>query len=191
MNQVDENPIGDVSALFLITGIMAAGKSTVAQALAERFDRSVHLRGDSFRRFVVSGRSEMSGAPTPEALEQLRLRYELAAASADRYVEAGFVTVMQDVILGPWLPDVIAMFRTQPVSVVVLAPSAEVVAGREAERPKTGYTTLTPTELDAGLREGTPRLGLWIDNGHQTVAETVQEILDRRAEADVGVHPGS
>ena len=32
--------------VILITGIQAAGKSSVAQAVAERLDRSVHLRGD-------------------------------------------------------------------------------------------------------------------------------------------------
>ena len=71
---------------------MAAGKSTVARLLASRFDRSVHLEGDVFRRFVVSGREEMTPDATPEALEQLRLRYRLAAAAADVYFEAGFVT---------------------------------------------------------------------------------------------------
>ncbi len=98
--------------MFVITGIMAAGKSTVAQALAERFDRAVHLRGDVFRRSVVSGRVDMSSNPSAEALDQLRLRYELAAFCADRYVDAGFVTVMQDVILGPMLIDVMGMFDT-------------------------------------------------------------------------------
>ena len=29
--------------LFLITGVMASGKSTVAQLLAERLEKSVHL----------------------------------------------------------------------------------------------------------------------------------------------------
>jgi predicted kinase len=33
-------------AVFVITGAMASGKSTVAQLLAERFDRAVHVRGD-------------------------------------------------------------------------------------------------------------------------------------------------
>ena len=37
-------------AVVLITGIQAAGKSTVAQELAERLPRSVHVRGDVFRR---------------------------------------------------------------------------------------------------------------------------------------------
>jgi adenylylsulfate kinase-like enzyme len=33
-------------AIVMITGVQAAGKSTVAQALAERLPRSVHVRGD-------------------------------------------------------------------------------------------------------------------------------------------------
>lgn len=173
----------------MITGIMAAGKSTVAQALAERFDRSVHVRGDTFRRFVVSGRAEMSANPTVEALEQLRLRYELAASCADRYVEAGFVTVMQDVILGPMLTDVVAMFRTRPTSVVVLAPPPDEVARREVARAKTGYTRFTPADLDGDLRERTPRVGLWIDSGAMSVDETVQHILDHQDEAIDGT-PG-
>ena len=39
---------------------MAAGKSTIAQALAERLPKSVHLRGDLFRRMIVNGQAEMS-----------------------------------------------------------------------------------------------------------------------------------
>jgi uridine kinase len=35
-------------AIILITGVQAAGKSTVAQSLAERLPRSVHVRGDVF-----------------------------------------------------------------------------------------------------------------------------------------------
>ena len=45
--------------IYLITGVMASGKSTVAQLLAERLPRAVHLRGDVFRRMIVSGREEM------------------------------------------------------------------------------------------------------------------------------------
>jgi len=172
---MEQNP-----RLFVITGIMAAGKSTIAQALAERFERSVHLRGDTFRRFVVSGRADMSPDPSPRAMAQLELRYELAAMCADRYVDTGFVTVMQDVILGPMLPRVIDMFRTRPIALVVLAPSPAAVAARERDRAKVGYRQFTPAELDADLRERTPHLGLWVDNTDLTVEETVQHILDNQ-----------
>jgi predicted kinase len=69
------------SAVVLVTGAMASGKSTVAQLLAERLPRSVHLRGDSFRRMIVSSREEFTPPPTIGATAQLRLRYRPALRS--------------------------------------------------------------------------------------------------------------
>jgi uridine kinase len=69
-------------AVYLITGPMAAGKTTVARLLTARFERGVHLEGDFFRRSIVTGRAEMTSDPSPEALEQLRLRYRLGAISS-------------------------------------------------------------------------------------------------------------
>ena len=125
--------------MFVITGIMAAGKSTVAQALAERFDRSVHLRGDTFRRFVVSGRVEMSPDPSPEAMAQLELRYELAATCADRYVDAGFLTVMQDVILGrPILPEEIGALGLKERKELVIGAINALHPTNDVEEPFPG-----------------------------------------------------
>src|SRR5580765_5173207 len=91
--------------LVLITGISASGKSTVADLLARRFERGVHVKGDIYRRMVVAGRHEMTSAPSDEAWRQLRLRYLLGAATADRYHEAGFSVVVQDVVIGSVLAD--------------------------------------------------------------------------------------
>ncbi|WP_244671326.1 MULTISPECIES: hypothetical protein [Bacillaceae] len=41
--------------IYLITGPMASGKFTVAELMAKKFKRSVHLRGDVFRKMIVSG----------------------------------------------------------------------------------------------------------------------------------------
>ncbi|MWK36018.1 phosphotransferase [Actinomadura sp. J1-007] len=168
------------SAVFLITGVQAAGKSTVAQALAERFPKSAHVRGDAFRRFVVSGREEMDAEPSAEALGQLRLRHRLAADAADTYAEAGFTAVLQDVILGDLLTWTAARVRTRPLYVVVLAPRPDAVAAREASRAKSAYGTFSVADLDGVLRATTPRIGLWLDTSEQTVEETVDEILARR-----------
>lgn len=132
--------------IVVVTGAMAAGKSTVAQLIAERLPRAVHVRGDVFRRMVVSGRVEMGPDPEPEALVQLRLR---------------------------------------PVHVVVLAPRADALAVRASARGKAGYGVWEAEELDRGLRETTPRLGLWLDTSEQTPEETVDEILARLEEARV------
>ena len=72
-------------SIVLVTGIMAAGKSTVSEQLSIRLDRSVHLRGDVFRKMIVNGRADMSAVPGEEALRQLELRYELAVSAAMRY----------------------------------------------------------------------------------------------------------
>lgn len=165
--------------VILTTGIMASGKSSVAQALAERLPTSVHLRGDVFRRMIVNGRVEVEPNPSATALTQLRLRYDLAAGAARAYCAAGFTVVYQDVILGPNLEEVVVCLRPWPVTVVVLCPAAAVVARREAARPKTGYGgPWTIDAVDRVLRDATPRLGLWLDTSTLDVAAIVDAILD-------------
>jgi len=163
-------------SLIVITGSMAAGKSTVAQALAERRPRSVHVRGDAFRRMIVNGRADMGPGASPEALLQLRLRYAAAAQTARLYREAGFDVVLQDVILGPALDDALDLLD-RPFSLVVLCPSIEAVTAREAGRAKTGYGAFTPADLDRVLRVETRRVGLWLDTSELDVDETVDRIL--------------
>ncbi|MEU4476506.1 AAA family ATPase [Micromonospora sp. NPDC023966] len=169
----------ETPAVVLISGIMAAGKSTVAELLARRLPRAVHLRGDVFRRMIVSGRAAMTAQLTDEAWRQLRLRYDLAASAADRYAAAGFTVVLQDVVLGPDLPALVDGIRHRPLAVVVLAPRADVVAVRERDRPKQGYGDWPVADLDAEFRADTPRIGLWLDTSAQTPEETVDEILAR------------
>ncbi|NLU69902.1 AAA family ATPase [Streptomyces sp. HNM0574] len=167
--------------VLLLTGIQAAGKSTVAQALAERLPRSVHLRGDTFRRSIVGGRAAMTPDADEEAHAQLRLRHRLTALCADEYARAGFTVVAQDTVLGPYLAETARQITARPLAVVVLAPDPAAVAEREAGRAKSAYgADWSVAGLDAAFRERTPRgTGLWLDTTGQSVAETVREILTR------------
>ncbi len=169
----------EAPAQILITGIMASGKSTIAQAVAERLPKSVHLRGDLFRRMIVNGRVDMQPQAEDEALNQLRLRYQLAAQAADSYCAAGFTVVYQDVIIGAILQDVVLMHQQWPLYVVVLCPSPEIAMERDAHRHKQVYQSWTPDELDLGLRYDTPQFGLWLDTSAMTVEETVDAILNQ------------
>ena len=177
-------------AVVVITGAMAAGKSTVAQLLAERLPRAAHVRGDVFRRMLVSGRADVAPDAAEEAEAQLRLRYRLSAMVADEYAAHGWTAVVQDVILGDHLTSYVDAVRTRPRYVVVLAPSPDALRAREEQRPKTGYGAWTVEDLDRGLREGTPRIGLWLDTTEQTPDETVRAILDRIEDARVDREPG-
>ncbi|MFF9867805.1 hypothetical protein ACF1G0_20660 [Streptomyces sp. NPDC013953] len=63
---------------------MAAGRSAVALAPAERLPRAAHVRGDAFRRMIVPGRAELLPEPGDEALAQLLPRHRPAAAADPR-----------------------------------------------------------------------------------------------------------
>jgi predicted kinase len=181
---METDPIADAleggpGVMFLITGIQASGKSTVAQLLAERFPRSAHVRGDLFRRMLVASREEPLPGFGPVALAQLRLRHQLAVEAADRYMVAGFTTVLQDCFLGEQFPWAVGQVRSRPLLVVMLAPRADEVARREAGRRKKAYDPWTIDGLDQLLREQTPRIGLWLDSSDQRPDQTVEEILAR------------
>jgi len=187
----DAQPVEDAQSPFpagsviLVSGIMGAGKSTVAKLLAERFPRAAHVRGDAFRRMIVSGRSDMVPTADADALAQLQLRYCLAAMVADGYAEAGFTAVYQDIVLGEDLVQAPDRIRARPLFVVVLAPSPDAVLRRAEGRAKSsGYGEWTVEELDAMLRR-TPRIGLWIDSSEQTAQDTVEEIWHEAAAARV------
>lgn len=175
-------------AIWLVTGVQASGKSTIAELLARHFDTGVHVRGAQFYRWVTRGWTHIGDPRLDEARRLLELRYRLAARVADEYCDAGFTTVVQDNIYGEdvtrWLEDL----HARPRHLVVLRPSLETVATREHDRRlATGKVAYRPGEytiedLDDQLAR-TARIGLWLDSSTLTPEETVREILRRRDEA--------
>lgn len=163
--------------IWVITGLMAAGKSTIAQALAERLPRSVHLRGDAFRKMIVRGREDMTAQASAEALAQLKFRHRLACDVAMAYVSAGFAVVYQDVILGAYLSEIAAWLSPLDTGIVVLNPSLDVLAERDRTRIKRAYGPIwTPQTLNEGLAT-MPQLGLWLDTSKLSISQTVDRIL--------------
>lgn len=173
-------------AIYVITGVMAAGKSTVAENLAKRLERCVHLRGDIFRRMIVSGREEMCENPSEEALKQLDMRYRIAANTAKEYFDNDFTVVVQDNYLGEKLSYFTELLKSYPVYVIVLCPNVKTIEQREANRGKTGYVGFTVESLYNVFIEETPRIGLWLDTSNLSLEETVDEIL-KRAETEAKI----
>ncbi len=166
--------------LFVVTGVMAAGKSTVAEALAHRFERSAHVRGDAFRRMIVAGRDPITPPLSSEAERQLALRRRLAIDAALAYRAAGFTTVLQDLYLGDDLRGVVERLSSVRPRVVILCPSAAAIAERESRREKTGYGAWDVETLWRTFMDTTPRIGLWLDTTSLSVDQTVSAILDDR-----------
>jgi AAA domain len=149
---------------LLITGPQAAGKTTAARLVAQRFERGVHVEGDAFLRFVVAGREPMTPDASPEALAQLRLRYTLSAHTAREYERAAFTVVVDDIVAGPLLEELAPLYER----IVVLLPREAVVAARERHAPWVYHL----------FADETPRLGMWIDNSDLTPDETATAILE-------------
>ena len=170
-------------ALIVVTGIMAAGKSTIAHLLAQRFERGVHIEADVLQRMIVSGGAWVSqpGEPAGEEAQQLRLRLKNMCLLGRSFFEAGFTVVLDDIIMGDRWHHLQEELSGLPFSLVVLAPHVDVVAQqRDLNRLKgpqgpQGYTWAV--YLDHALRTTMAGIGLWIDTSEQTPEETVEQIL--------------
>src|SRR5688572_19631298 len=112
--------------------MQGAGKTTVADGLARRLKRAARINSDSLQEMIVSGgrwpeRREMSA----EAARQLRLRLRNACLLACSFVEAGFTAVVDDIVIGARLDDLLEELHGQRFIFVMLAPGLEIVRERE------------------------------------------------------------
>jgi predicted kinase len=166
--------------VIVVTGIQAAGKSTVARLLAERFERGVHIEADVLQQMIVSGGQWITEPRVidEEAGQQLRLGLHNACVLAKSFLEAGFTPVIDDIIIGERFDQLSSELAGVPFELIVLAPSPEIVAAKRDEgRGKRVLGEKWARYLDDALRETVAGKGMWVDSSDHT--PTVEEIIRR------------
>lgn len=168
---------GPVREAWLITGLPGAGKSTVAQLLAASMPRAAVVSGDQLAGCMVSGAVWPGQEPRDEARRQQLLTVDHQCLLARSFAEAGFVPVMEYVVIErSRLERYRAALLNVALHLVVLHPSREVILQRDHDREKMSAAQHF-VHLRSVLEEELAGLGLWIDSSEQTEDETVRVIL--------------
>ena len=124
-----------MSQVVIVSGPAGAGKSSVCEALAGRYDRTVHLETDLLYSAIRMGYIH----PWKPGSERQNQMVSRAAAGAARAFAAEEFGVFIDGVIGAHLlPDYIEGLRGTgvPVHFVVLLPSVEEMLQRARAREK-------------------------------------------------------
>ena len=183
--------VSSETSAVLVTGIQAAGKSTIGQLLAGRFEKGAFIEGDLMRNLLVTGKFDMTPDPSAEAIEQLHLRYRNGALLVDSLVSGGFSAVHAEIILEEDVRRYTEWVKSRPLRIVILTPSPRSVVERELARGHNSYRDWIPPggsvadavdEFQEWINR-TPDLGMRIDSTNQTPNATLDEIVARWDEA--------
>ena len=174
--------ISEPPPIFVITGQLSAGKSTVARALLDRYEHGYHIDVDGIREMVTSGLASPLEW-TDETTRQFDLAIRASAALARVYGDAGFAVAIE----GGMDPGTVEAaledqgLRDRMVG-IVLHPRLDVALDRNRMRQTKAFDTSilegVMREIDADLARDAARPG-WheLDNSDESVDSTADRIL--------------
>lgn len=165
--------------VVLLTGVPAAGKSSVARGLALRRERCVVIPIDDVRDWTLAGRADPF-VWDEETRRQFRLAHAVAARAAEIYAREGFDVILEQITFPDAVAEEILPFLGGlGLRVVLLMPRMEVALARNAGRGGKSAATLaaleeTMTQFYLSWEEAEVP-GDWIrhDPSEETLEETV------------------
>ena len=136
--RADNHAVGE---LIVITGPPGAGKSSVSEHLANRFEPSALVPGDSFFAMIKQGYI----LPwLPQSRRQNTVVIEAAAATAGRLTD--ICSVVYDGVLGPWfLPTFVRATGLPHIQYLILLPPVELCLERVQLRVGHRFSDLSAT----------------------------------------------
>ena len=167
-----------MAEVLILTGPPAAGKTAVADALCERYDRVAHIDVNMVRHFLRAG-FVAPWRQGPDWERQHRLAVRNAAVIARNFLAEKIGVIADDVVdaqsLGWYLEELKPAGAS--VHLVRLMPSLAVCEARNTSRGEGRVRPAWVTEIYERFAKAADFAGSTIDNSDLSVEETADRLL--------------